>query len=157
MNLIATSGSDSLQMSCSYPESSLNNLATNKVSLKDKFHLENMKILASKPIAAEFLYIFMTDPNIISGNSYRKEVNAPANTKSKNTARAIYYYIVNPDRKFREDMRFLEDSKIDYIEDPPIVSENSIVGSKTQNYLQNLETIKEISDRLLCILYQFNE
>ena len=42
MKLIATAGSDCLQMSCSYPKSSLNNLAINKVSLTDKYHSENI-------------------------------------------------------------------------------------------------------------------
>ena len=89
MNLIAKSGSECLQMSHSYPEHSLNNLAVNKVSLADKYHLENMQILATNPIAREFLYIIMTDPNFIKGKNYRKEVEALANAKSKTTARAF--------------------------------------------------------------------
>ncbi len=149
MNLIATSGSDCLQASNTYPKNSLNSLATNKVSLNDKYHLENMRILATNPVAKDFLYIIMTDPNIIKSKNYRKEVEALVNAKSTNTARAIYYYIVNPDRKFKQDMNFPNDCKIDYIEDAYIVSKNSVVGSKTPNYLQNLATINQISDRFV--------
>mgnify|MGYP003307362855 CR=1 FL=1 len=102
MKLIATAGSDCLQMSHSYPEQSLNNLAIDKVSLADKYHSENMQILATNPIASEFLYIIMTDPNFVKGKNYRKEVEALANAKSKAKARALYYYIVNPKRKYLE-------------------------------------------------------
>lgn len=149
MNLIAKSGSDSLQMSGSFPGHSLNYLAINKVSLNDKYHLENMKILSSNPVGSEFLFIIMTEPSIIKGKNYRKEVEALATAKSINTARAIYYYIVNPDRKFRQDMDFLEDCEIDYINDAHIVTKNSVPGNKTPNYIQNLDTINEISDKFI--------
>lgn len=139
MNLIARSGSDCLQMSSSYPESSLNNLATNKISLNDRYHLENMMILAKNPIAREFLYIIMTDSNIINRKNYRKEVEALANAKSINTARVIYYYIVNPDRKFKRDIDFFKNSRIDYIKDDNIVSKNSVLGNKTSNYINTRE------------------
>ena len=97
MQLIAHSGSECLQMSHSYPESSLNNLATNSVSLKDKYHLENMQILAQHPTLGEYLYELMTNPEIIKGKYYRNEVNALATSKSLLTAMAMYFYILNPD------------------------------------------------------------
>ena len=148
MKLIATAGSDCLQMSHSYPEYSLNNLAVNKVSLADKYHLENMQILATNPIASEFLYIIMTDPNFVKGKNYRKEVEALANAKSKATARALYYYIVNPKRKYLSDMDFLRDCKYD-IEDAHISDRNSVAGSNDPNYLKNLIKINEIDDELV--------
>ena len=148
MKLIATAGSDCLQMSHSYPEYSLNNLAVNKVSLADKYHLENMQILATNPIASEFLYIIMTDPNFVKGKNYRKEVEALANAKSKATARALYYYIVNPKRKYLSDMDFLRDCKYD-IEDAHISDRNSVSGSNDPNYLKNLIKINEIDDELV--------
>ena len=148
MKLIATAGSDCLQMSHSYPECSLNNLAVNKVSLADKYHLENMQILATNPIASEFLYIIMTDPNFVKGKNYRKEVEALANAKSKATARALYYYIVNPKRKYLSDMDFLRDCKYD-IEDAHISDRNSVAGSNDPNYLKNLIKINEIDDELV--------
>lgn len=148
MKLIATAGSDCLQMSHSYSEHSLNNLAVNKVSLADKYHLENMQILATNPIASEFLYIIMTDPNFVKGKNYRKEVEALANAKSKATARALYYYIVNPKRKYLSDMDFLRDCKYD-IEDAHISDRNSVAGSNDPNYLKNLIKINEIDDELV--------
>ena len=148
MKLIATAGSDCLQMSHSYSEHSLNNLAVNKVSLADKYHLENMQILATNPIASEFLYIIMTDPNFVKGKNYRKEVEALANAKSKATARALYYYIVNPKRKYLSDMDFLRDCKYD-IEAAHISDRNSVAGSNDPNYLKNLIKINEIDDELV--------
>lgn len=148
MKLIATAGSDCLQMGHSYPEHSLNNLAVNKVSLADKYHLENMQILVTNPIASEFLYIIMTDPNFVKGKNYRKEVEALANAKSKATARALYYYIVNPKRKYLSDMDFLRDCKYD-IEVAHISDRNSVAGSNDPNYLKNLIKINEIDDELV--------
>lgn len=148
MKLIATAGSDCLQMSHSYSEYSLNNLAVNKVSLADKYHLENMQILATNPIASEFLYIIMTDPNFVKGKNYRKEVEALANAKSKATARALYYYIVNPKRKYLSDMDFLRDCKYD-MEAAHISDRNSVAGSNDPNYLKNLIKINEIDDELV--------
>ena len=148
MRLIATAGSDCLQMSHTYPEQSLNYLAINKVSLEDKYHLENMQILATNPIASEFLYIIMTDPNFVKGKNYRKEVEALANAKSKATARALYYYIVNPKRKYLSDMDFLRDCKYD-IEAAHISDRNSVAGSNDPNYLKNLIKINEIDDELV--------
>lgn len=148
MKLIATAGSDCLQMGHSYPEHSLNNLAVNKVSLADKYHLENMQILATNPIASEFLYIIMTDPNFVKGKNYRNEVEALVNAKSKTTARALYYYIVNPKRKYLSDMDFFRDCKYD-IEDAYISDRNSVSGSNDPNYLKNLIKINEIDDELV--------
>lgn len=148
MKLIATVGSSCLQMSHTYPKGSLNNLAVNKVSLADKYHSENMHILASKPIASEFLYIIMTDPNFVKGKNYRKEVEALVNAKSKTTARALYYYIVNPKKKYFSDMDFLRDCKYD-IKDAYISGRNSVAGSNDSDYLKNLIRINEIDDELV--------
>lgn len=148
MKLIATSGSDCLQMSHTYPESSLNNLAVNKVSLADKYHLENMQILAKNPIASEFLYIIMTDPNFVKGKNYRKEVEALANAKSKVTARALYYYIVNPDRKYMSDIDYLDDCEYD-VNDAHISDRNSTAGSNDPDYLKNLIKINQIDDKFV--------
>lgn len=148
MKLIATAGSDSLQISGSYPESSINNLAIDKVSLTDKYHLENMQILATNPIASEFLYIIMTDPNFVKGKNYRKEVEALTNAKSKATARALYYYIVNPDRKYMDDLDYYDDCEYD-INDAHISDRNSIAGSNDPDYLNNLIKINAIDDKFV--------
>ena len=148
MKLIATSGSDCLQMSHSYPEHSLNNLAVDKVSLADKYHLENMQILATNPLASEFLYEIMTDSYFVKGKNYRKEVEALLKAKSKITARALYYYIVNPDRKYLSDMNFFNDYEYNS-QDVHISDRNSISGSHDPDYLKNLNKINEMDDKFI--------
>ena len=148
MKLIVTSGSDCLQSGGSYPKESLNNLAVNKVSLADKYHLENMKILATNPIASEFLYTIMTDPNFVKGKNYREEVKALVNAKSKVTARALYYYIVNPNRKYLNDVEFLDDYSYD-MDDAHISDRDSVAGSNDPDYLKNLIKINKIDDELV--------
>jgi len=148
MKLIATSGSDCLQMSHSYPEHSLNYLAVDKVSLADKYHSENMKILATNPIASEFLYIIMTDSNFVKGKNYRKEVEALVNAKSGASARALYYYIVNPERKFSYDIDYYNDCEYD-INDAHIYDRNSAAGYHDSDYLKNLIKINQIDDKFV--------
>lgn len=145
MKLIATAGSDCLQSSHSYPEHSLNNLAVNKVSLADKYHLENMQILSTNPIASKFLYIVMTNPDIIKGENYRKEVEALVNAKSKLTARALYYYIVNPRRIFNSDLNFYEDYGHD-IDKASLVYSECISDKEDPDYINNLIKINKIDD-----------
>ena len=148
MELISKVGSDCLQMSHTYPEDSLNNLAVNKVSLADKYHLENMQILATNPIASEFLYVVMTDSNFVNGENYRKEVEVLVNAKSKLTARALYYYIVNPEYKFSDDTSFYDD--YDFFEnDTFIYRRNSIAGNNDPDYLNNLAKINQIDDKFV--------
>ena len=147
MQLIAHAGSECLQMSHSYPESSLNNLATNSVSLKDKYHLENMQILSQHPISTKYLYELMTNPEIIIGKYYRNEVNALLSAKSSLTALAIYCYILNPknydslalnlDLKFSEIMEFRYEIK----------RHNWIKGSTNPNYLKYLELLSQTDDK----------
>ena len=144
MQLIAHSGSECLQMSHSYPESSLNNLATNSVSLKDKYHLENMQILAQNPVAGEYLYELMTNPEIIKGRYYRNEVNALATSKSPITALAMYFYIFNPDefesRRKSSDLLW-NLGCWDYNDISECRRRNSIKGSANPNYIKYLEIL----------------
>lgn len=146
MQLIAAVGSEYLQTKCSYPESSLNNLAINKVSLADKYHLENMQILATNPIGSEFLYIIMTEPKFVKGKNYCKKIEALVNAKSKITARALYYYIVNPDRKYLSDIDYLSDCDYD-VNDAHISDRNSVSGSNDPDYLKYLIKINEFDDK----------
>lgn len=148
MKLISTAGSDCLQMSSSVPVSGLNNLAIDKVSLADKYHLENMQILATNPIASKFLYIIMTDPNFVKGKNYRKEVDTLVNAKSKITARALYYYMVNPRRKFNSDQNFYDDYGHD-IEKPNIAYSECVSGKSDPDYINNLVKINEIDDNFV--------
>ena len=148
MKLITTAGSDCLQMSCSYPKNSLNNLAIDKVSLTDRYHSENMQILATNPIASEFLYIIMTTPSFVKGKNYRKEVEALVNAKSKATARALFYYIVNPEKKYSSDIDYYNDCEYD-INDAYISDKNNVAGSNDPDYLKNLIKISNINDKLV--------
>lgn len=146
MHLISTSKAVCLQSPHLYPLHGLNNLAVNKVSLQDKYHLENMKILLTNPIASKFLYKLMTTPKFINGKFYREEVNALLNAKSKVTARALYYYIVNPKFKFSSDSEFYGECHYDILFDKSIKDKNSVAGSNDPNYLENLEFISKIDD-----------
>lgn len=148
MKLIATAGSNCLQMRHSYPENSLNNLAIDKVSLADKYHSENMQILATNPIASEFLYIIMTDPNFVKGKNYRKEVEALVNAKSRTTASALFYYMVGPEKKDYYDVDYDNDYKYD-IHNAPISDRNSVAGSNDPDYLKNLIKINKVDDEFV--------
>ena len=154
MQLIAHAGSECLQMSHSYPESSLNNLATNSVSLKDKYHLGNMQILAQNPAAGEYLYELMTNPEIIKGRYYRNEVNALATSKSPITALAMYFYILNPDefesRRKSSDLLW-NLGCWDYNDVLECRRRNSIKGSTNPNYIKYLESLNQIDDK--CVLF----
>lgn len=129
-----------------YPKKGLNNLAINPVSLADRFHLENMQILATKPIASEFLYIIMTDAKFTNRKNYRLEVEALLRAKSKKTARALYYYIVNPKDKYMYDRNYLDDFDMD---DILISDKNLVTGSNDLDYLNNLIEINKIDDKFV--------
>lgn len=146
MKLISESSSDILQPSHTYPKNSLNNLAVNKVSLSDKYHLENMKILATNKMAGEFLYKIMTDPNKIKGKNYREEINALLNAKSRLTARALYYYIANPKDKFSQDRGFFEDYNSDEIKTDICYWTDYVSSENDPEYINNLAKINKIDD-----------
>ena len=152
MQLIANRGSDCLQMSCAYPESSINNLATNPNSLKDKYHLENMQILADHPDLGECLYKLMTNPEIIKGKYYRDEVNAIANAKSLLKAIAMFYYILNPEDyeslgKTCDYESLLWDLGLEYKDTMKIKRTYSIKGNSNPNYLKYLELLNNVDDK----------
>lgn len=149
MKLITTAGSDCLDMTHFASKHGLNNLAINEVSLADKYHSENMQILATNPIANKFLYFIMTDPNFVNGKYYRKEVEALLSAKSKVTAIALYYYMVNPSEKYLNDTDFLRNYKFDMNNIYYISDINSIAGINDTYYLKNLIRINEIDDELV--------
>lgn len=149
MKLIATCGSEVLQSIHSYPYYSVNTLATEKESLKDKYHLENMQILAKNPIAIKYLYRIMRDKEFINGKYYRDEVNALLNAKSKITARAIYNYITNPERLYD---RELNEDWIDFGFDYNhlwVQRNENIKGNSNPKYLENLKLLNEIDDKIV--------
>lgn len=145
MKLIARVGNYCLQMQYPFQKRRINNLAVNRISLSDKYHLENMEILAKNPIASEFLYIVMTDPEIIKGKDYRKEVEALLNAKSKLTARALYYYIANPEKKFNS---LFDDYKYDMV-DAWFAYVEYVSGKTDPNYTNNLIRINQIDDKFV--------
>lgn len=150
MNLIANSGSECLQMSHSYPERSLNNLAINKVSLNDKYHLENMQILAKNSIIGEYLYNIMTNSDIVKGKNYRTEVESLINAKSKITARAIYYYITNPDKIYNVNFYDeLYNCGLDWSEINLLNRDRSVKGNLNPYYVEYLKLLNEIDDKFV--------
>ena len=134
IKMIATAGSSCLEPLFSCWNAGLNYLATNGVSLADKYHLENMKILSTKPEFGSYLCAVMTDPDIIEGENYRREVDVLMNAKSIETCRALYYYIANPDRKI---------SNVAY----PISVDNCVSGKTDPDYLNNLVRISKMDDK----------
>lgn len=125
-------------------------LAVNRDSLSDQYHFENMKILATNPIAKDFLFLIMTNPEIIAGKNYRDEVMALVKAKSIHTARGMYYYIVNPSTKFENDHSFYDDKDYE-IEDRCFVFIKYVSGKKDDEYIANLTAINEVKDQ--CILH----
>lgn len=154
MDLIMKYGSSCVQEFHSYPEHSLNNLAVNVVSLKDKYHLENMQILAENYSKSYYLYRLMTDREIIQGKNYRKEIEILSKASSPLKARAMFYYIKNPDRKAERNSlsnslyNELYTSGIDfskiYLLDKKL---ETIKGMYHPRYLQYLALLNTIEDK----------
>ena len=130
-------------------------LATNENSLKDKYHLENMQILAEciNPNANEELFEIMTYKRIIQGKDYRKEVEILKNAKSRMNARALYYYIINPDRKFFYDTEYIRSLPRELYDllgkSPRIFDHNLMAGSNDSDYLNNLIKISNMDEKLV--------
>lgn len=137
-----------------YSEIGLQDLAINEDSLKDKYHLENMQILAEHTIANEELFCIMTDSRFIKGKNYRKEVEILKNAKSKINARALYYYIANPTRKFFSDNDYfnslLKEDLYNMLSRSPVIFDRSLVaGSNDPEYLNNLIKMNNMDEKLV--------
>lgn len=130
-------------------------LATNENSLKDKYHLENMQILAEciTPNVNEELFEIMTYKRIIQGKDYRKEVEILKNAKNRMNARALYYYIVNPREKFFHDAEYISSLSKELYDllgkSSRIFDHNLIAGSNDPEYLNNLIKISNTDERLV--------
>lgn len=154
-DMLLISKADTEVISSEYLGVGLEYLATNEDSLKDKYHLENMQILAGHTNANEELFYIMTDERIIKGKNYRKEVEALKNAKSRTNARALYYYIANPKEKFFHDVYFdslLEDNLVLYdmlSKSPRICDYILIAGCNDSEYLNNLIKIGNIDERFV--------
>lgn len=130
-------------------------LATNENSLKDKYHLENMQILAEciTPNVNEELFEIMTYKRIIQGKDYRKKVEILKNAKNRMNARALYYYIVNPREKFFHDAEYISSLPKELYDllgkSSRIFDHNLIAGSNDPEYLNNLIKISNMDERLV--------
>lgn len=95
LNTVMKYGSKALQLTHSFPESGINILATNPVSLKSKYHLEDMKILAENQEIGNFLYAVMTDSRVVKRKNYRKIVKEMVDNKNnKEYVFLICYYAI---------------------------------------------------------------
>lgn len=82
LQTIVKYGSKALQMSHTYPQGSINCLAVDPVSLNDRYHLENMEILANNKEIGNFLYAVMTHPKAIKKDNYRRIIREMVNNKN---------------------------------------------------------------------------
>lgn len=147
MRIIANSGSECLQMSGAFPDRGLNKLAINDVSLKDKYHLENMEILSKSLVSDRQLYDIMTNPDIIKGKYYRKEVDLLKGAKSEIVATAMYNYIVNPEnRDICELYDILRGTVLDTFDINLLNRRGCISGKEDKNYINNLTLLSKVPD-----------
>lgn len=147
MDTISKCNPKSLQPTNRFPACSINNLAVNKESLQDPFHEENMTILANNKNAKGYLYNIMTNPKFIYGENYRREVSRLNKAKTKAKARAIYYFIVAPERTCtfdHFDKMIDQETKIDY---SSFDRTNTIKGKYNPRYNFYLKLLNEIDDR----------
>ena len=153
MLLISKADNEHISSKCS--EIGLEYLATNEESLNDKYHLENMQILAERitPNVNEELFEIMTYKRIIQGKDYRKEVEILKNAKNRMNARALYYYIVNPREKFFHDAEYISSLSKELYDllgkSSRIFDHNLIAGSNDPEYLNNLIKISNMDERLV--------
>ncbi len=146
MQTVLNSNSKLLQKSNQYPHCSVNNLATNKISLEDEYHQENMQLLSSDKPSREYLYLLMTNKNVIKSSNYRREVSRLSKAKTKAKARAIYYYITNPQEPTSFDFfdgMIDKDNNIDYTS---FNRRDCIKGCQNERYNFYLKLLNEIDD-----------
>ena len=151
MLLISKADNEHISSKCS--EIGLEYLATNEESLNDKYHLENMHILAEHTNANKELFEIMTCKRIIQGKDYRKEVEILKNAKSRMNARALYYYIVNPREKFFHDAEYISSLPNELYDllgkSPRIFDHNLMAGSNDLEYLNNLIKISNMDEKFV--------
>ncbi len=147
MELISKCNPKLLQPTHQYPACSINNLAVNKESLQDPFHEENMIILANNKKARGYLYSIMTNPLFIYEENYRREIARLNKAKTKAKARAIYYFITNPERTCtfdHFDKMIDQEMNIDY---SSFDRTKTTLGKNNKRYNFYLKLLNEIDDR----------
>lgn len=146
MVLISKCSPAVLQPTHKFPSCSVNNLAINKVSLQDPFHDENMKILSNNKHARGYLYEMMTNPRVIHSQNYRREIHRLSKASSQSKARAIYYFIMAPQRTCVHDFfdRMTDkQTSIDYTKFDRSVTIKGINNSRYNFYLKLLNEIDD--------------
>ena len=94
----------------------------------------------------------MTNPDIIKGKYYRKEVELLSKAKSEITAIAMYNYIANPnDRDTLRLYDVLRDTGLDSFDIGLINRRKCVSGKLDDNYLDNLELLGKVPD--IYVLY----
>ena len=146
MILISKCNPYMLQPTHQYPSSSVNNLAINKVSLQDPFHEENMKLLSTCKHSKGYLYELMTNPKVIYHENYRKEIQRIYKSSSKSKARAIYYFIMAPQKTLTHDFFDKMIDKQTGIDYTSFDRTQTIKGHKNPRYNFYLKLLNEIDD-----------
>ena len=150
MNLILNTENSKLQYICSYPHHCINMLATNEVSLKDPYHIENMQILLNNEKNSVYLYRLMTNEKVVNDKNYRKEIDIVSKAKSEKTAKAMYYYIVDPKKCSNENFY---DDYIGFEQNRELhrlflrKQNKSIKVNNNPKFLNYLESLNEIDDK----------
>jgi len=159
MQIIANCGIRHLHSRYGYPVHGVNNLAVDRVSLNDKFHLENMQLLIDNPHIERFLFSLMTKKKIVDHPYYRELVMALSSAKSPIKALCMYYYILNPSREYRSidsNMLFGDcfyNSDVEFLDLCFISRNRSVMGIYNSNCLKHLEILNEIDDEY-CIYFE---
>ena len=105
---------NAIQMVHSYPERGINILGINEVSLKDKYHIENMEILANNQEIGSFLYAVMTDPIFIHSSNYRKIINKMVEKKNNREYVFLLCVYVLGEEKALSSCNLVDDFHIKY-------------------------------------------
>ena len=91
-------GSKCLQGEYCYPKRGINCLAIDPISLSDRYHSENMDILAQNPEIGNFLYAVMTSEKVINKNNYRIIINEMVENKNDiSYVFLVCYYAIGED------------------------------------------------------------
>lgn len=126
----------------------LTDLAVNSNSLKDPYHLANMRILAEYPVAIEYLYTLMKTKHIINGKYYQSEIAALYASPSEIHAASLYSFMYNDARNFRRDL--ISEKTRNLISDRWA----NVCGQMIPDYLEKLNFINRLpEDKVVLISY----
>ncbi len=152
MEFISNVGSKYLQSTHAYPQHGINILAMNPASLNDEYHIDNMKLLASRndngtKSGETLIYKIMTNPYYINSERYRECIDMLINAKSYVKLAAMYLYICK--KSDIENLDFYDSINInEYVDSdlPHIFSccyneEDDVAGIDVPECMQHLNII----------------